>query len=277
MLSSIENAELSYAAHSWLVFSGEKVMVSSVTKELPHGTFSRFKVLENYASDVHRLHHLDGQKLPYFVIDLGAEVPETDDFEFVSLRQIMMNTEHGAFDVIGRTWQYINFYRTHRYCGKCGSLTRKVSWETAVQCTRCEHRSYPRVSPCVIIAIYRDNEILLALSSRHVKTGMYSTIAGFVESGESLEEGVAREIYEEVGVKVTDVEYFDSQPWPFPHALMVGFLARWESGDIRPDDHEIADAKWFSVDELPLIPPKFSIAGQLIETVVHRAKSQKHQ
>jgi NAD+ diphosphatase len=210
--------------------------------------------------------------MPYYVVDLGAETPDSDEFELVSLRQVMMNTEHSAFDVIGRAWQYVHFFRTHRFCGQCGSTTTKVSWETAVQCTRCDHRSYPRVSPCVIIAIYRDNQILLAKSTRHLKTGMYSTIAGFVESGESLENAVAREIFEEVGVRVTDIEYFGSQPWPFPHALMVGYLAKWESGDIQIDDHEIADAQWYDVDDLPLTPPKFSIAGQLIETVVNRAK-----
>jgi NAD+ diphosphatase len=113
---------------------------------------------------------------------------------------------------------------------------------------------------------------LLAQGKPHQSRQMYSTLAGFVESGETLEEAVHREVFEEVGVKVTNLRYFGSQPWPFPHSLMVGFLADYAEGEIVVDGHEIIDAKWFSVDALPNIPPKLSIAGQLIQQTIEEIK-----
>ncbi|MFC7002798.1 NAD(+) diphosphatase [Pseudobowmanella zhangzhouensis] len=141
---------------------------------------------------------------------------------------------------------------------------QRIDWELATQCSRCSHRCYPRISPCVIVAIRKDKQILLAQGTRHTN-GMYSTLAGFVESGETLEQAVHREVFEEVGIRVTNLRYFSSQPWPFPHSLMVGFLADYAGGEITPEPKEIADAKWFDADKLPLIPPTFSIAGHLIQ------------
>jgi len=145
-----------------------------------------------------------------------------------------------------------------------------VSWEMAMHCHTCQHRSYPRVSPCIIVAIRHQNKILLAQGPQHLKSGFFSTLAGFVESGETLEEAVHREVFEEVGVKIKNVEYFNSQPWPFPHSLMVGYLAEFESGDIVVDGKEILKADWFDIDNLPIVPPKFSIAGRLIEETQKR-------
>jgi NAD+ diphosphatase len=99
----------------------------------------------------------------------------------------------------------------------------------------------------------------------HFPDGFYGVLAGFVEAGESLEEAVTREIQEEVGLTVTDVRYFGSQPWPFPHQLMIGFTARWAAGEIRVDPQELADAAWFTRDSLPQIPPRMSIARRLID------------
>jgi NAD+ diphosphatase len=115
------------------------------------------------------------------------------------------------------------------------------------------------------VSIHNHQQILLARGVRHKEANMYSTLAGFVESGESLEEAVHREVFEEVGVRVKNLRYFNSQPWPFPHSLMVGFIAEYDGGDIRCQENEIDDAQWFDTDNLPNIPPKISIAGQLIE------------
>ena len=151
-----------------------------------------------------------------------------------------------------------------------------VGWEMAMQCGTCSHRCYPRISPCIIVAIRDGERLLLAQGVRH-KGGMYSTLAGFVESGESLEETVHREVFEEVGVRVKNLEYFSSQPWPFPHSLMVGFLAEYDGGDLVLDKNEILDAGWYTKDNLPLIPPKFSIAGQLIEASFARIEQESAQ
>lgn len=262
-------------SHVWIISSSDKVLIHKHTNQLPNLASDDFQHIEAYHEDIRQLCDLAGKTLPYLVLDLGAEHIAFEQCEFVSLRHVMMHAEQGAFDVIGRAWQLLHFYRTHRFCGRCGTPTKFIEWETAAHCDRCGHRSYPRISPCVIIAIYRKGEILLANNVRHKDSGMYSTIAGFVESGEQLEEAVHREILEEVGVRVKNIEYFGSQPWPFPHALMVGYIAEWESGDIKIDDHEIADAKWFSVDALPLVPPDFSIAGRLIEKVINMQQEQK--
>ena len=119
----------------------------------------------------------------------------------------------------------------------------------------------------MMVLVWRPGEVLLARSPRFAK-GVYSALAGFVEAGESIEQCLERETAEEVGVRVRDLRYFGSQSWPFPHSLMVAFTARWASGDIVPEPGEIEDARWFSVDALPGIPPQFSIAGHLIRDTV---------
>lgn len=175
-----------------------------------------------------------------------------------------MVVDQSLFQIAARAWQVALFLRTHRFCGQCGSRTHRIDWELAVQCSNCQHRCYPRVSPCIIVAVRKGKQILLAQGQHH-REGLYSTLAGFVESGETLEQAVHREVMEEVGIKLTNLRYFASQPWPFPHSLMMGFLADYASGDIQVDGHEILRADWFDIDDLPLIPGKLSIAGQLIE------------
>jgi NAD+ diphosphatase len=133
---------------------------------------------------------------------------------------------------------------------------------------------FPRISPAVIVLIERGDHVLLARAS-HFPEGMHSVVAGFVEPGESLEETVSREIEEETGILVEDVRYFGSQPWPFPDSLMIGFTARYASGEIRIDGKEIVDAGWFSVDDLPEIPGKVSIARKLIDWFIEKHQAQK--
>ena len=225
----------------------------------------------SYISDIHQLPPLNEtaqRDLPVFVVDLGAEHIDEPGWERVSLRQLLFAEYDIAFSVIGRAWQYIHFLRTHQFCGQCGSKTERVDWEMATHCHRCQHRSYPRVSPCIIVSIHNNEKVLLAKGVRHRDANMYSTLAGFVESGESLEQAVHREVYEEVGVKVKNLRYYNSQPWPFPHSLMVGFIAEYDEGEIRCQENEIDDAQWFDIDNLPTIPPKVSIAGQLIAETV---------
>ncbi|HEX7842628.1 MAG TPA: NAD(+) diphosphatase, partial [Kofleriaceae bacterium] len=159
--------------------------------------------------------------------------------------------------------------RDHRFCGRCGAATERSATERVRTCTRCGHGAYPRLSPAIIALVERDGRALLARNARFPRP-FFSTLAGFVEVGETLEAAVAREIHEEVGIAVTDVRYFGSQPWPFTGSLMIGYTARWAGGEIVPDPTEIADADWFSPDELPLLPPSLSIARVLIDDFVRR-------
>jgi NAD+ diphosphatase len=208
----------------------------------------------------------------HVLIDLYKEQVEHADYELLSLREALGVLPPPDFQHLAQAWQYATFLRHHKYCGQCGAQMHKVQWEMAMHCHRCQHRCYPRVSPCIIVAVRRDDKILLAKGVRHQTSGFFSTLAGFVESGETLEHAVHREIKEEVGVEVTNIEYFGSQAWPFPHSIMVGFLADYAGGDLVLDKNEILEADYFDVDNLPNIPPTLSIAGRLIEETVKRIK-----
>ncbi|NLA75374.1 MAG: NAD(+) diphosphatase [Deltaproteobacteria bacterium] len=164
----------------------------------------------------------------------------------------------------GLAGQLITWSRNHRFCGKCGSITEDKDDERAKICVSCGQIYYPRLSPAIIVAITRDDRLLLA-SSPSFRSRFYSVLAGYVEPGDTLEACVKREVREEVGIEVKNIRYFGSQPWPFPDSLMIGFTAEHESGEIRPDIKEITDARWFKRDESPNNPPGISIARRLID------------
>jgi NAD+ diphosphatase len=267
MMINLSGTEISKRKAIWVIFSRGKIVVRENNPILPEAHFEELSFLASYHEDVHELPPLNDAAVteaPIYVVDVGSEHIESPGWERVSLRQLLFTQQNIAFSVLGRAWQYIHFLRTHKFCGQCGAEMERVNWEMAMQCHRCKHRTYPRVSPCIIVAIHDKEKLLLAKGIRHKEANMYSTLAGFVESGESLEEAVHREVFEEVGVKVKNLRYFNSQPWPFPHSLMVGFIAEYDGGDIVCQENEIDDAQWFDVDALPNIPPNVSIAGQLI-------------
>lgn len=172
------------------------------------------------------------------------------------------------FNLAGRALQIINWYQDHRFCGRCGTRTRIIEEERAAQCDKCGLLCYPRVSPCIIVLVTRGDQCLLALNAAWKDNPMYSSLAGFMEAGETVEETINREVYEEVGVVVGKPQYFGSQPWPFPGQLMLGFHAEYESGEVRIDDKEIVEAGWWRYDNLPNCPPPSSIAGRLIKRFV---------
>jgi NAD+ diphosphatase len=174
----------------------------------------------------------------------------------------------------GRAVQISAWWRSHQFCGTCGKRNTLRDAERALGCDDCKTLNYPRLAPAVIVLIHRDTEVLLA-RGRNFGAPMYSTLAGFVEPGESLEQCVAREVREEVGVEVTEITYQASQAWPFPHSVMIGFTARWRAGDITIDESEIVDAQWYHVDDLPNIPPPFAISRWLIDGHVERVRSPR--
>jgi NAD+ diphosphatase len=181
----------------------------------------------------------------------------------LGLREVASVSET-AFMLAARARGLLDWRRQHRFCGQCGQPTLALAGEPAMVCEPCRLRFYPRVSPCIIVLITRGDEVLLAQGVRNRSRGWYSTLAGFIETGESAEHAVHREVMEEVGVRVTNLRYQGSQTWPFPHQLMLGYWADYDGGEIRLQENEIADAGWFSLDALPAVPPGFSIAGWLI-------------
>jgi NAD+ diphosphatase len=183
---------------------------------------------------------------------------------YQDLRRLYGQVPEVEWTIAGRAVQLVEFARTHRFCGRCGAATEPAPSERAMRCSGCELLSFPRLAPAVIVLVTKGEQALLA-RGRNFPLPMYSCLAGFVEAGETLEAAVCREVYEEVGIELTDVRYVASQPWPFPHSLMIGFTATWAAGDIAIDPAEIADAQWFGRDAVPMIPPAMSIARRLID------------
>ncbi|SDJ79827.1 NAD(+) diphosphatase [Billgrantia gudaonensis] len=169
------------------------------------------------------------------------------------------------FPLLSTALQVAAWLRDHRFCGRCGTPTSRLDTEFAMTCASCGHRNYPRISPCIITLVTHGEALLLARSPRF-PPGRYSTLAGYIEPGESAEDAVRREIYEEVGLTVARVRYYRSQAWPFPHSLMLGFFAEAASETLHIDGIEIVDAAWFRPGELPRLPPLYSISRALIET-----------
>lgn len=214
------------------------------------------------AADAHYLGRLDA-------LDCWAAVREAapPGWRATALRAAMMRLPAPLSALAGRAAQVLEWDRAHRFCGACGTATGRVATERARRCPACGHVAYPRVSPAMMVLVWREGELLLARSPHYVP-GVYSALAGFVEAGESLEDCVHREVAEEVGVRVEDLRYYGSQSWPFPHSLMVAYTARWTAGEIVPQPGEIEDARWYPLDALPAIPPRFSISGHLIRDTV---------
>lgn len=216
------------------------------------------------AQDSHYLGRLDGQDAWACVL---PEVPP--GWRGVGLRAAMMQFPPALAALAGRAAQVLEWDRSHRFCGVCGTPTLRQAHERSRSCPACGHTAYPRISPAMMALVWRPGELLLARAP-HFAPGMYSALAGFVEPGESLEDCVAREVAEEVGVRVKNLRYFGSQSWPFPHSLMLAFTAEWDGGEIVPQPEEIEDAGWYALDALPGIPPRFSIAGHLIRDTIEQ-------
>ena len=208
------------------------------------------------------LGELDG--VPCRSAELSDDLEAPDGMAFRTLRDLYGRVDEHLWTLAGRAAQLVEWDRTHLHCGRCGTPTEHAAGERARRCPVCGHAAFPRLSPAVIVRVTRGDEILLARAQRFPGS-MYSVLAGFVEPGESLEECVARELEEEVGIEVGDIAYFASQPWPFPHSLMIGFTATWLSGDLRIEEAELVDARWFTRDALPELPGQLSIARRLID------------
>ena len=188
---------------------------------------------------------------------------------WIDLKLLYGKIDDSFFALAGRAVQLALWDRTHQFCGQCGGKTTQRPRERAKECTSCNLLAFPKISPVMIVLIQKDDEILLARSP-YFPARTYSTLAGFVNPGESLEECVQREVFEEVGILVDQITYFGSQPWPFPHSLMLGFTCQWAKGEIVIDPSEIEDAQWFKKDNLPELPTQISIARFLIDSVLNK-------
>ena len=206
--------------------------------------------------------------------ELPSDTAAPEGFAFRDMRSLYGALDEDLYLLAGRAMQIVAWDQTHQFCGRCGHATEYLATERGKKCPVCGFTSFPRLSPATITAVLKGDQILLTHYA--VSRGnMYTIIAGFVEPGETLEECVGREVAEEAGVQVKNVRYFSSQPWPFPNSLMIGFIADYESGEPRADGVEIAQAGWFSADNMPDVPPKLSIAREIIDWFVSQHSGKK--
>jgi NAD+ diphosphatase len=262
-------AALSEPAH-WFLFQGSQLLVHREEGRAwvplvanPH-ELGLEPVRTQYLGTLAGRHCYSGECAP--------DVPAPDGYIWSGLRALFGLFDDAMFALAGRAVQIMDWDRSHQYCGHCGTPTRLKPGERARQCPNCNQTHYPRIAPAVMALVQRGDQLLLARSP-HFPPGMHSALAGFVEPGESLEQCLTREVKEEVGVEVTNLRYFSSQPWPFPHSLMIAFNCDWAGGEITPDPAEIEAADWFDLDHLPVLPNKISIARRLIDATIARLRS----
>ncbi|WP_064601600.1 NAD(+) diphosphatase [Photobacterium sp. J15] len=245
----LKKQELAY----WCVVKNRRLYL--VNQTLPLMTPEQLGLNSEQAR---KIGEFDGK--PVLWLEAPDHMPED---EFFTQRDLL-GLDGELFNLAGKATQFSHMLHSQAFCPSCGGACELAEHEFAMRCRNCQSNQYPRVSPCVIVAVKRQDKILLAQHPRH-KTGLYTVIAGFVEAGETLEQCVAREVEEETGIQISNVRYFGSQPWAFPSNLMMGFLADYESGELNPDYEELTDAIWAGRDELPLLAPEGTIARALIE------------
>jgi NAD+ diphosphatase len=220
------------------------------------------------AARVHPIGRHEGRAHVAVALDDGyapAHLPQC--LRAAGLRNWFGVLDDATLSIAMRAVQVLEWDRTHRFCGACGTPTQQLGHERAKRCPACGLVSYPRISPAMMVLVTRGRELLLGRGVTF-PPGRYSALAGFVEAGESVEESVAREVYEEVGIEVRDLRYFGSQSWPFPNSLMIAFRAEYAGGELNPDPAELADAQWFAPEALPQLPPHLSIARELIDATL---------
>jgi NAD+ diphosphatase len=245
----------------WLLFHGDNLLtVADGAPALLEGTSTAPDHLDRIVEPF-LIGTIEGR--PVMVGGLPADAPLPPGLLALGLRAVLAQADADLATLAGYAVQLVRWRSTSRFCPACAQPLGPLDGWGKV-CPACRHSLYPPVSPATIVLIH-DGADRALLTSKPGWGQRYSLVAGFVEPGETLEQCVAREVYEEVGVEVTDIRYVGSQPWPFPHQLMVGFMARYAGGDIAIDTAELADARWFARDALPELPPPFSISRQIIE------------
>ncbi|AIQ15096.1 NUDIX hydrolase [Paenibacillus durus] len=249
----------------WFIFSSGRLLVTESSGSIGIPLAQSAELLR--VDPVRTLYLGTFEDTPCFAVEIQADAAEPEGMAFRPLRSLYDEVDEDLFHLAGKAIQMLAWDDTHQYCGRCGTKTVLSEAERSRKCPNCGLVSYPRLAPAVITAILKDKQILLA-HAQHFQNNMYGLIAGFVEPGETLEDCVKREIMEEVGIKVNNIRYFGSQQWPFPHSLMVGFLAEYESGEITVDGEEIVHADWFEPGNLPVIPSNVSIARKIIDWYV---------
>ena len=213
-------------------------------------------------TNVHTITPFGDDDVRTYTID--GPVTDNPRYEMCGLRATYNKLPHELYQIAGKCQEILYWDANTRFCGVCGG-PMKMHTEISKRCTHCGKEIWPLLATAIIVLIHREDKVLL-VHARNFRGKFFGLVAGFVETGETLEEAVVREVHEEVGIKIKNIRYFASQPWPYPCGLMVGFTADYVSGDLHLQRSELDDAGWFDRDHLPPVPDKMSIARQLIDS-----------
>ncbi len=250
------------ATDQWLLFSGSKLLFGN-KNDLP--TTAEIPFLPQPTNTA--LYLGNSGPTQYFCANVPTESKAPASFDFVELRTALLRATPDTFMIISRASKLLSWEKLNRFCGQCGGPTVDKATEHAKECTACKTVVYPRISPAVIVAIVNNGKLLLA-RKKDWPYKFHSVIAGFVEAGESLETCAKREAFEEVGIRIKNIRYFASQPWPFPDSLMCAFTSEYDGGEIVVDNVELETADWYGPSELPAIPAPGSVSRKLIDWFV---------
>lgn len=245
----------------WYIFFNDRLLL----KKAPDGTYSiPQSSYPPFPTDGHTVHDVflnNGQRIKTFSVDDPIE--DVSGWEMIGLRASFAHITHAEYRAAGKAYQILYWDVHSRYCSVCGA---NMEQKTPImkKCPKCGNEMYPPVSTAIIVLVRKGDEILL-VHARNFRGTFYGLVAGFLEAGETLEECVQREVMEETGLRIKNISYFSSQPWPYPSGLMVGFFADYESGEIKLQNDELSAGAFYSRNNLPELPQKLSIARRLID------------
>jgi NAD+ diphosphatase len=249
----------------WFIYSGFRLLVQLSDDSTAIPTMAR---PEDVGLKIVRPIYLGTfRERPCYAAEGEIAGPAPAGVQFQDIRSVFGRLEDELFKVVLTAVHLVEWDKTYQFCSRCRGALKDRRDMRAKECESCGRLEFPRLSPAIIVSVEKGDTLLLARSARFPGK-FFSVLAGFVEPGESLEEAVRREVMEETGIRVKDIAYFGSQPWPFPESLMIGFTAQYESGEIRIDGEEIVEAGWYRASELPTIPGPVSIARRLIDAFI---------
>ena len=264
-----ENINTSNNQKIFVIIKGQEVLEDAISGQVALLGEDDLKWSNLELLSEHFLGYLDDKAL--YAAELSQSSNLLDNTKMSTMYALLGRVSDSLFIALSRAVQIVEWYRSNQYCGKCSKSLQEDEKERAMKCS-CGNLVYPRISPCVIVLVTKGEELLLA-HNKNFPGNFYSTLAGFIEPGESAEDSLKREVLEEVNIRIKNLTYFGSQSWPFPSQLMLGFHAEYETGEVKPDGVEIDKADWFNYKKLPQVPPaNISISGQLIESYVRKLK-----
>ncbi len=268
----------------WFVFVGNSLLLQKDEEKdfysVPLSASAPVEVKE--WTYIQELPELDGHNCRAF--QLSVPPVNINDFVTVGLRESYSKLSFAMYTMASKASELLFWHSNTRYCGVCGAPMKK-STEISKTCTNCGKEVWPQVAPAIIVRIRKHaiastegteiepEKILLVHAKNFRRSEMYGLVAGFLETGETLEDCVRREVWEEVHLKVENIQYFGSQPWPYPCGVMIGFTADYESGEIKLQDEELSHGGWFAKNTMPPIPDKMSIARMLIDDWINDCPS----